>query len=77
MLWFDSVVLWLSREHDALMEAQAACVGLQVELKVNTFQAAGVDEALAKGAKQQDPVPSDLWGAEIQVAPQPYAGHHA
>lgn len=52
----------LSREHDALCEAHAACIGLQVELKVDTFQAVGFDEALAKGAKQQDPVPSDLWG---------------
>lgn len=57
----------LSHEHDALCEAHAACIGLQVELKVDTFQAFGFDEALAKGAKQQDPVPSDLWGQRFSL----------
>lgn len=55
-------MLRLLREHDPLCEAHAARVGLQVEFKVDTFQAAGVDEASAEGAKHNDPVPADLWG---------------
>lgn len=53
-------MLRLLREHDPLSEAHAAGVGLQVKFEVDTFQAAGVNEALTEGAKHHDPVPADL-----------------
>lgn len=55
-------MLRLLLEHDPLCEAHAACVGLQVEFKVDTLEASGVYEAFTEGAKQHDPVPSYLWG---------------